>query len=68
MLSDLQLNNILEDFDVAYWKINLLTREISWSPHFTHLVGQPDEIENKLEFFLNHILHKDYRYDFRENF
>ena len=34
MLNDLQLNSILEDFDVAYWKINLLTKEISWSEHF----------------------------------
>ena len=68
MLNDLQLNSILEDFDVAYWKINLLTREITWSEHFNHLIGNPDPGENKFEYFLNHVLHKDYRYDFRENF
>ncbi|MEG9327645.1 PAS domain-containing sensor histidine kinase [Salinimicrobium catena] len=68
MLNDLQLNNILEDFDVAYWKINLLTREISWSEHFNHLIGDPDPGNNKLEYFLEHVLHKDYRYDFREHF
>ena len=68
MLNDLQLNSILEDFDVAYWKINLLTREISWSEHFTYLIGNPDPGHDKLEYFLNHVLHKDYRYDFRENF
>ncbi len=68
MLNDLQLNSILEDFDVAYWKINLLTREISWSEHFNYLIGNPDTGNDKLEYFLNHVLHKDYRYDFRENF
>src|SRR6056297_2446970 len=68
MLNDLQLNSILEDFDVAYWKINLLTKEISWSPHFNFLIGNPDAGGDKFDFFLNNILHKDYRYDFREHF
>ncbi|MCY2686355.1 sensor histidine kinase [Salinimicrobium sp. TH3] len=68
MLNDLQLNSILEDFDVAYWKINLLTKEISWSPHFNFLIGNPDTGGDKFEYFLNNILHKDYRYDFREHF
>ncbi|MFD2517216.1 PAS domain-containing sensor histidine kinase [Salinimicrobium flavum] len=68
MLNDLQLNSILEDFDVAYWKINLLTKEISWSEHFTHLTGNPDPGGDKFGYFLNHILHKDYRYDFRQHF
>lgn len=68
MLNDLQLNSILEDFDVAYWKINLLTKEILWSEHFNHLIGNPDTGNDKFEYFLNNILHKDYRYDFREHF
>lgn len=68
MLNDLQLNNILEDFDVAYWKINLLTKEISWSNHFNHLIGVPEIGKEKLDYFLDHILHYDYRYDFRESF
>lgn len=68
MLNDLQLNSILEDFDVAYWKIDLLTKEISWSEHFTTLVGKPDIEEERFDYFLNEILHKDYRYDFREHF
>lgn len=68
MLNDLQLNSILEDFDVAYWKINLLTKEISWSQHFNYLIGNPDPGTDKFEFFLDNILHKDYRYDFREHF
>ncbi len=68
MLNDLQLNSILEDFDVAYWKINLLTKEISWSEHFNSLIGDPDAGNDKFGFFLEHILHKDYRYDFREHF
>ncbi|MGB7785954.1 MAG: PAS domain-containing sensor histidine kinase [Salinimicrobium sp.] len=68
MLNDLQLNSILEDFDVAYWKINLLTKEVSWSEHFQHLIGAPDPGNDKFEYFLQHVLHKDYRYDFREHF
>ena len=68
MLNDLQLNSILEDFDVAYWKINLLTKEITWSQHFNHLIGNPNSGDDKFEFFLNNVLHKDYRYDFREHF
>lgn len=68
MLNDLQLNSILEDFDVAYWKINLLTKEISWSEHFNQLIGNPSPGHNKFDFFLDNVLHKDYRYDFRENF
>ena len=68
MLNDLQLNSILEDFDVAYWKINLLTKEISWSEHFSYLIGNPDPGGDKFEYFLHNILHKDYRYDFRESF
>ena len=68
MLNDLQLNSILEDFDIAYWRINLLTKEISWSDHFNQLIGNPDPGNDKFEYFLHHILHKDYRYDFREHF
>jgi hypothetical protein len=68
MLNDLQLNNILEDFDIAYWKINLLTKEISWSDHFEALVGTPPTDESLFEHFMNNVLHKDYRYDYRVAF
>ncbi|WP_424492591.1 PAS domain-containing sensor histidine kinase [Salinimicrobium sp. GXAS 041] len=68
MLNDVQLNSILEDFDVAYWNINLLTKEISWSPHFHTLVGKSELPEVNCDHFVNEILHKDFRYDFRENF
>ncbi|MGB8704366.1 MAG: ATP-binding protein [Gillisia sp.] len=68
MLNDLQLNSILEDFDIAYWKINLLTKEISWSEHFEALVGAPPSREPLFDYFINHILHEDYRYDFRVGF
>ena len=65
MLNDLQLNSILEDFDIAYWKINLLNKEVSWSEHFDTLVGKPEFSESHFEYFLKEILHQDYRYDFR---
>ncbi|RKS55499.1 PAS domain-containing protein [Gillisia mitskevichiae] len=68
MLNDLQLNNILEDFDIAYWKINLLTKEITWSDHFEALVGTPPAEESLFEHFINNVLHKDYRYDYRVAF
>jgi len=68
MLNDLQLNSILQDFDIAYWKINLFSKKISWSEHFNVLVGEPEIEENSFEFFINHILHPDYRYDFRIHF
>ncbi len=68
MLNDLQLNSILEDFDIAYWKINLLTKEITWSEHFEGLVGTPPAREPLFDYFINHILHEDYRYDFRVGF
>ncbi len=68
MLNDLQLNSILEDFDIAYWKINILTNEITWSEHFEALVGKPSTQDSILNYFLNNILHKDYKYDFRAAF
>ena len=68
MLNDLQLNSILEDFDIAYWKINLFSKEITWSEHFNALVGNPEIKEDRFEFFINQILHPDYRYDFRIHF
>lgn len=68
MLNDLQLNSILEDFDIAYWKINLFSKEIGWSEHFNSLVGSPEIKEDRFEFFINQILHPDYRYDFRIHF
>ena len=68
MLNDLQLNSILEDFDIAYWKINLLTKEITWSEHFEALVGEVPPNESIFEYFINYILHKDYRYDYRVAF
>ncbi|MDT0689750.1 PAS domain-containing protein [Salegentibacter sp. F188] len=68
MLNDLQLNSILEDFDIAYWKINLFSKEIDWSDHFTTLIGNPYTSNDSFEFFLQEILHPDYRYDFRINF
>lgn len=68
MLNDLQLKSILEDFDVAYWKINLLSKSISWSDHFNTLIGSPETKEEPLEYFINDILHQDYRYDFRVHF
>ncbi|MGY5850663.1 PAS domain-containing protein [Salegentibacter sp. F14] len=67
MLNDLQLNSILEDFDIAYWKVNLLNHNLSWSDHFNALVGKPDTSDN-FEHFLKEILHPDYRYDFRVYF
>ncbi len=68
MLNDLQLNSILEDFDIAYWKIDLRTKEITWSEHFESLVGPPQKDISLFEYFTNHILHRDYRYDFRVDF
>ena len=68
MLNELQLNSILEDFDVAFWKINLYSKKINWSPHFSSLVGNPETGEDNFTYFINNILHKDYRYDFREHF
>ena len=68
MLSDLQFNSILEDFDIAWWKINLFSKEITWSDHFNALVGRPEVREDRFEYFINHILHPDYRYDFRIHF
>ena len=64
MLNDLQLNSILEDFDIAYWHINLFSKQLSWSPHFTSLVGNPKQ-EDLIEHFISEVLHPDYRYDFR---
>ncbi|SDR81841.1 PAS fold-containing protein [Gillisia sp. Hel1_33_143] len=68
MLNDLQLNSILEDFDIAYWKVNLHTKEIIWSDHFESLVGEPPSNTLFFEHFLEKVLHKDYRYDFRIEF
>lgn len=65
MLNDLQLNSILEDFDIAYWKIDLLTKEIIWSEHFESLVGAPDAGTSPFNHFIKNVLHQDYRYDFR---
>ena len=49
MLNDLQLKSILEDFDVTYWKINLLTKEISlvWAFQFTY--RNPEKGTDKFE-------------------
>ena len=68
MLNDLQLNSILEDFDIAYWKIHLFTKKVSWSEHFNTLVGNPDTNHDPFEYFIREILHPDYRYDFRLHF
>lgn len=68
MLNDLQLNSILEDFDIAYWKINLFNKKVIWSEHFNALVGKPDTGNEPLEYFIKEILHPDYRYDFRMHF
>lgn len=65
MLNHLELNSILEDFDIAYWTIDPITQHVSWSPHFITLTGPPTEAAAHLEFFLDEILHKDFRYDFR---
>jgi PAS domain-containing protein len=69
MLNDLQLNSILEDFDIAYWKIDLLTKEITWSEHFTSLVGVtgPKYLLFR-PFYKSNPIHRDYRYDFRVAF
>ena len=53
MLNELQLNSILEDFDVAFWKINLYTKKIAWSPHFSSLVGNPETGEDNFNYFIN---------------
>ncbi len=68
MLDDLQLNSILEDFDIAYWKIHLFSKEVSWSEHFNSLVGNPNTNNDPFEYFIKEILHPDYRYDFRLHF
>ncbi len=61
------LKNVIDDLDAGYWELNNNTSY--WSSAFIKNLGySPEEITVKLNFFLDHIIHKDDRNLFKDNF
>ncbi|WAC00835.1 PAS domain-containing protein [Lacinutrix neustonica] len=59
--------NVIDDLDIGYWELHNNTS--NWSAAFLKVLGyEPEDVEIKLDYFLNHLIHSDHRANFRDNF
>ncbi|WP_298893150.1 PAS domain-containing sensor histidine kinase [uncultured Psychroserpens sp.] len=58
---------LIPNSEYCYWELNDNTSY--WSKAFINNLGyQPNDVTIKLDFFLNNIIHEDYRAHFKDNF
>ncbi|WP_299884638.1 ATP-binding protein [uncultured Lacinutrix sp.] len=67
MIKNTLFKNVINDIDIGYWE--LYDNTSNWSAAFIKKLGyNPDDVEIKLDYFLNDLIHPDQRDAFRDNF
>ena len=67
MIQNHLFKNVIDDLDIGYWELH--NNISNWSAAFLKVLGyEPEDVEIKLDYFLNHLIHSDHRADFRDNF
>ena len=69
MLQNKLFNNVMKDFDTAYWELHMDANKEIWSNKFYKTLGYTtDNVKSNIDFFLDKLLHKEDIDDFRDNF
>lgn len=67
MLQDNLLKKTVSNSDIGYWEIK--NSILTWSPSFVNNLGfDSNSVVCSPEFFINQLLHKDYRTSFKDNY
>lgn len=60
-------SHVVDDIDIGYWELK--NGEMYWSEAFLSVLGYSEKkVEISLDFFLNHLIHKEDSKQFRNNF
>ncbi|MDY8135108.1 sensor histidine kinase [Aquimarina sp. 2201CG5-10] len=69
MLQNELFNNIMRDFNTGYWELLQNPYKEVWSKRFYEILGyDPKELQSSVEYFLDHLIHKEDIDVFRDNF
>lgn len=69
MLKNELFNNVIQDFNTGYWELHLDPNKEIWSEKFYENTGYTvNDVESTIDYFLDHLLHKEDVDVFRDNF
>jgi len=69
MLQNELFNNVMHDFDTGYWELHKDPYREEWSERFYEILGySKGKIKSELDYFLEHLIHKEDLEVFRDNF
>ena len=69
MLQNELFNNLIQDFNTGYWEIHSDPNREIWSEKFYKTLGyQKEDIHPNIDYFLDHLIHKEDIDIFRDNF
>ncbi|GAA4109070.1 hypothetical protein GCM10022393_05450 [Aquimarina addita] len=69
MLKNELFNNVMQDFNAGYWELLINPYGENWSDLFYETLGYiKNDKESNLDYFLEHLIHKDDKDVFRDNF
>ncbi|WP_025666210.1 sensor histidine kinase [Aquimarina megaterium] len=69
MLQNELFNNVIQDFNAGYWELYDDPEREIWSEKFYASLGYTkNELESKIEYFLEHLIHQEDVELFRDNF
>ena len=69
MLQNELFNNVIQDLNAGYWELYVDPDREIWSEKFYTNIGfQRAEVEENIDYFLNHLIHKEDIDLFRDNF
>ncbi len=69
MLQNELFNNVIRDFNAGYWELHVDPSREIWSEKFYEYLGfDKKEIEPNIDYFLEHLIHKEDVDVFRDNF
>lgn len=69
MLQNELFNNVIQDFNAGYWELYDDPEREIWSEKFYASLGYTkNELESKIDYFLEHLIHQEDVELFRDNF
>ncbi len=69
MLQNELFNNVIRDFNAGYWELYTDPDKEVWSQKFYEGIGYAkEELESTIDYFLEHLIHKEDVEIFRDNF
>ncbi|GAA4276070.1 sensor histidine kinase [Aquimarina mytili] len=69
MLQNELFDNVIRDLNAGYWELRTNPEKETWSQKFYDNIGYTkEELQSTIDYFLEHLLHKDDVDVFRDNF